>query len=133
MSGLSDMEKILLNKNNILNQADIRHIISLISDEEIARHSGQLADALHHRRMSEMFSSFPVPPEGDPHPMSQYTNLLHRTAEELKNGRSALVFCSSGMRRSRRFSKELLIILGYSAEQAQAKVFNTPIAGENNI
>lgn len=135
LGSITEVNKILYPHNRFTEQANIRYIISLISDEEIAGNYPHLSDFLNNSRMKGKFWSCPVPPDGEPLSLKQYTDLLKNTTEEIKNGENFLVFCLNGMRRSRKFAETILILLGYSPQDAYARIWDCfpPVAGGESV
>ena len=118
-----------------MEQADIRYIISLISDEEIAGNYPHLSEFLNNTSMKGKFWSCPVPADGEPLSLKQYTDILKKTSEAIKNGENIMVFCINGLRRSRNFAESILILLGYSSQEAYVRIWDClpSVAGGESV
>jgi protein-tyrosine phosphatase len=103
-------------------ELDVVTVVCLLPDREIEEKSPGYAAALRAGTVPAQVWRFPIRDFGSPDDVRRFGDLARRAAERLESGDSILVHCAAGIGRTGMFATAVLLALGFSADEAAARV-----------
>lgn len=100
----------------------VTRIVCLAPDEEIRATSPEYASALEQGDVPAPVERVPVRDMGVPDDLRGYVDAVTRTADALRDGERVMVHCRAGVGRTGTFAISVLMVLGLSLEEAEARV-----------
>jgi len=105
-----------------LREDNVRHVVCLVSDEEIYQKSPTYHAAINQQQIPGEIWRFPIPDYGIPRDQEELDLLLDRTCELLEQGRSVVIHCAAGHGRTGIVAILLLARMGVELGEATRRV-----------
>jgi protein-tyrosine phosphatase len=103
-------------------ERSIRHVVCLVSDEEIAKKSPEYLSALRERRVPGELWHLPIPDYGIPEDAEELDRLLEKIRTCLVHGESVVIHCAGGHGRTGMVAILLLARMGVELDEAIRRV-----------
>ena len=103
-------------------EEEIRHVVSLVPEEEIARKSPGYLAAIEQKRIPGELWRFPIPDYGIPEDAEELDRLLNKIRELLERGESFVIHCAGGHGRTGMVAILLLARMGVELGEAIRRV-----------
>jgi hypothetical protein len=100
--------------------ARVKHIVCLVSDEEIAKKSPSYLTAIKNGEIPALLCRLPIPDYGIPDQLDKITLELDRLRSLLGGGESVVIHCAAGCGRTGMVATMLLLRMGLPLGEATA-------------
>jgi protein-tyrosine phosphatase len=109
---------------NAARLAQVRLIVSLAPLSEIREKSPDYADRIVRPGRFWDFLNLPISDYGVPRDIQEFNAAMYTVLQRLRDGQTVLAHCAAGIGRTGTFAASLLTALGYSVDEAVARVLS---------